>query len=171
MPTPYLGEIRITPYNFAPAGWAFCDGQLLPISQYAALFSLLGTSYGGDGIRTFALPNLQSRIPRHPSDHTNGPGMMGGAERVSLAASQLPVHSHTLNASAATGMSSVPGGALPAEPNAGALYADIPAEATLVVLDAGSIAPTGYSVAHNNLQPYLAVAFIIALQGSYPPRT
>jgi len=170
MPTPYLGEIRMVGLNFAPQGWAFCDGQRLPISQYSALFSLIGTTYGGDGITNFALPNMQSRIPRHPSDHVGGPGQMGGQETVSLTINQLPAHNHALHASAETGPFPGPSGNLLAEPNAGALYDANISTQTQAELASGSIANAGGSGAHNNRQPYLAVVFIIALQGTFPPR-
>jgi len=170
MPTPFLGEIKLVGFNFAPPGWAFCDGQLLPISQNAALFSLLGTTYGGDGVATFALPNLQSRIPRQPSDPVAGPGITGGLEAVALTIVQLPTHVHAVNASAIAGTSSSPAGNLLAAPNAGALYSAEVSTDTETIMAPAAIANTGASLAHNNLQPYLAVAFIIALQGIFPVR-
>ena len=167
---PFLAEIRVFPYSFAPKGWALCDGQLLPISQNTALFSLLGTMYGGDGRSTFALPDLQGRVPMM---HGQGPGLTlhdqgetGGSESVTLLQSELPAHSHGLGAHAAD----------PADvavPNANAVLAAANGayqSNANVQLHASALAPAGGSVPHNNLMPYLVLRFCIALQGIYPAR-
>ena len=172
MADPFVAEIRIFPFNFAPKGWAWCDGQLLPLSQNTALFSLLGTTYGGNGKSNFALPDLQGRAPMHPGQ---GPGLSlhdlgetGGSETVTLLESEIPSHSHAMSVSQADategtapgqrfatgigiGMYAVPGAVVPLSPNA--------------------LAPAGGDQPHNNLQPYLTFYFCIALQGVFPPRT
>ena len=174
MADPFVAEIRIFPFNFAPKGWAFCDGQLLPISQNTALFSLLGTTYGGDGKSNFALPNMQGNAPMHPGQ---GPGLslhdlgeMGGSATVSLLESEIPAHSHTLMGS--TTNSSKPNptnnaltktlGATPYVP---------PAGAPLAAFSDRALAPAGGDQPHNNMQPYLTLNFCIAMQGVFPPRT
>jgi microcystin-dependent protein len=169
---PFVAEIRIFPFNFAPAGWAFCDGQILPLSQNTALFSLLGTTYGGNGQSNFALPNLQGNAPMH---HGQGPGLSlrdlgetGGSETVSLLETEIPSHSHTMNAVNDSGLQSTPEGALAARAN---IYKSNPAGNTLVNMSVNNLAPAGGSQPHNNLQPYLTLNFCIALQGVYPPRT
>ncbi len=169
---PFVAEVRMFPFNFAPSGWAFCDGQLLPLSQNTALFSLLGTIYGGNGLSNFALPNLQGNSPMH---HGQGPGLSlrdigetGGSETVSLLESEIPAHAHTLNGLNDSGLQSSPGGALPARAN---MYKINPAPSTLVNMSLNAISPTGGDQPHNNMQPYLTVNFCIALQGVYPPRT
>jgi len=170
---PFVAEIRIFPFNFAPKGWAFCDGQLLPLSQNTALFSLLGTTYGGDGRSTFALPNLQGNVPMHPGQ---GPGLslydlgqIGGSDTVTLIESEIPAHSHSASA-ANTDRSrrNVPTGNILAQTDAqDSLYG--PA-ANLQGMGAQSLAPAGGDQPHNNLQPYLTFNFCIALQGVFPPR-
>lgn len=169
---PFVAEVRMFPFNFAPSGWAFCDGQLLPLSQNTALFSLLGTFYGGNGKSNFALPNLQGSSPMH---YGQGPGLSlrdigetGGSETVSLLESEIPAHAHTLNGVNDSGLQSNPGGALPARAN---LYKINPAANTLVNMSVNAASPTGGDQPHNNMQPYLTVNFCIALQGVYPPRT
>jgi microcystin-dependent protein len=173
MADPFVAEIRIFPFNFAPRGWAWCDGQLLPISQNTALFSLLGTTYGGDGKSNFALPDLEGSAPMHPGQ---GPGLSlhdlgetGGTETVQLLESEIPVHSHTLRAdvtdSADTNVPSP--NASYALSSGGTLYQG--ANDTTLADDA--LAPTGGNQPHNNLQPYLTFYFNIALQGVFPPRT
>ncbi len=170
MADPFVAEIRIAPFNFAPRGWAFCNGQLLPLSQNTALFSLLGTTYGGNGKSNFALPDLQGRAPMHPGQ---GPGLSlhdlgetGGSDTVTLLQSEIPAHSHALFASP-----------LPAATNnaAGQYWARVArfynSPTTAVDMSPQAIAPVGSSFPHNNLQPYLALNFIIALQGVFPPRT
>ena len=174
---PFVAEIRIFPFNFAPKGWASCDGQILPLSQNTALFSLLGTTYGGDGKSNFALPDLQGRAPMHPGQ---GPGLSlhdlgetGGSETVSLIESEIPAHSHVVGrALDANGNSTSPVGNIWAEAPAqrGALLVYIPGPPTKP-MNADAILPAGGDQPHNNLQPYLTLNFCIALQGVYPPRT
>jgi microcystin-dependent protein len=168
---PFLGEIRMVGFTFAPRGWAFCQGQILPISQNTALFSLLGTMYGGDGKTTFALPNLSGRSPMQAGD---GPGLTsrvqgetGGQESVTLIASELPSHTHTLMGQPSPALRNSPANALPAD---GGSLAKLYRGAPDSQLNAGVIAARGSSLPHNNLQPYLVVNFIIALQGIFPSR-
>jgi microcystin-dependent protein len=170
---PFVAEIRIFPFNFAPKGWAFCDGQLLPISQNTALFSLLGTTYGGNGKSNFALPDLQGRAPMHPGQ---GPGLSlhdlgetGGSETVTLLESEIPAHSHAVQAVNAPGNVKIPGPAVNlARANGGNVYAN---PNNLVFLAGEALAPAGGDQPHNNLQPYLTLNFNIAMQGVFPPRT
>jgi microcystin-dependent protein len=166
---PYLGEIRMVSFNFPPKGWAFCNGQLLPISQNQALFSLLGTTYGGDGRVTFALPNLQGRMPVHVSP-TDPLGTQGGAEAVTLGITELPTHTHVVVADAGVATATTPAGNLLAKkPRFGAdVYA---APADLTALAGGAVSTAGGSQAHTNLQPFLALSFVIALQGIFPSRS
>jgi microcystin-dependent protein len=170
---PFVAEIRIVPFNFAPKGWAFCDGQLLPLSQNTALFSLLGTTYGGDGKSTFALPNLQGLSPMHPGQ---GPGLsqrflgeMGGEEVVTLLVSEMPAHSHTVNALSALSTTTTPtsGTCLGRSVNGNA-YAD--AAAGFQTFAPEALPPAGGGLPHNNLQPYLTLNYILALQGVFPAR-
>jgi microcystin-dependent protein len=175
MSEPFVGEVRMFSGGFAPVGWALCNGQILPISQNTALFSLLGTNYGGNGTSNFALPNLQGAFPIHAGSSA-GPGLSqrlvgetGGAESVTLTASQLPAHGHATEAvSAAT--TGTPGSTVSLAPtsNGSALY-----RAPDVYLNTGAadMGASGGNGAHNNLPPYLAVTFIIALQGVFPPRS
>ncbi|MEO8054401.1 MAG: tail fiber protein [Acidobacteriota bacterium] len=172
MADPFVAEIRIFPFNFAPKGWAWCDGQLLPISQNTALFSLLGTTYGGDGKSSFALPDLQGNAPMHPGQ---GPGLSlhdlgetGGSESVSLLESEIPAHSHAFRASQADATTRITAGQLPATSLGLSLYG---APAANVPLSFNALAPAGGDQPHNNMQPYLTFYFNIALQGVYPPRT
>lgn len=177
MADPFVAEIRIFPFNFAPQGWAFCNGTILPIAQNTALFSLLGTTYGGNGQTTFALPNLQGRGPMHPGA---GPGLSsrflgeaGGTEVVTLLQSEIPSHSHVLQASTAAadeeGQKS-PANALPgAQQATNPLYGALPG--TAVTMADSSLSPIGASQPHNNMQPYLTLNFNIALQGIFPPRS
>lgn len=158
--------------NFAPRGWAFCDGQLLAVSQNDALFSLFGTIYGGDGRTTFGLPDLRSRVPIHAG---HGPGLSerrlgakGGEEKVTLTVNQLPSHNHTYNANAAIANERVPTGNVVAQP-ATALYTEIPAP-TPAFFNAQAIGHTGGSQSHTNVQPFLCIHFIVALFGIYPSR-
>jgi len=174
---PFVAEIRMFAGNFAPRGWAFCNGQLLPLSQNTALFSLLGTSYGGDGKVNFALPDLQGRVPLHAGD---GPGLTsrslgeaGGEETIALTEAQMPAHGHSLKLTpqASSGKASErdPSGNMLARPKEH-IYAG--GAAGVVSMDAvGRVLPAGGSQPHSNLQPYLVVNFIIALQGVYPPRS
>ena len=173
MADPFVAEIRIFPFNFAPKGWAWCNGQLLPLSQNTALFSLLGTTYGGDGKSTFALPDLQGRAPMHPgqgpglSPHTVGES--GGSETVTVLESEIPAHSHSMlgatqdpatsklvSANASFGLS-----------QGGGIY-QTTADSNLAP---EALAPAGGSLPHNNLMPYLTFYFNIALQGVFPPRS
>ncbi len=170
---PFVAEIRIFPFNFAPKGWAFCDGQILPLSQNTALFSLLGTTYGGDGKSNFALPNMQGNAPMHPGQ---GPGLSlhdlgetGGSETVSLLESEIPNHSHAWSTDAADpGEDRIPTNEALARSVGGNLYG---APNNLVQLSGNALAPAGGDQPHNNMQPYLTLNFCIALQGVYPPRT
>lgn len=165
--TPYVGEIRMFAGNFAPSGWAFCDGSLLPISENETLFALIGTTYGGDGQTTFALPDLRGRAPVHAgSSHV--PGQMEGSESVTLIASQMPAHTHTAGANASPGDASDPAGRVPARNAAGATHYDASATTTLA---AGAVALTGGSQPHTNMQPYIAIHFILSLYGVYPTQT
>jgi microcystin-dependent protein len=175
MADPFVAEIRIFPFNFAPTGWALCNGQLMPISQNTALFSLLGTTYGGDGKSTFALPDLQRRAPMHPGQ---GPGLslhdlgeVGGSESVTLLQSEIPFHTHSVMASNEDGDLRVPGPArLLARPTDGLAYAP-PGSGSQVMLSPQALQPAGGSQPHNNMQPYLTLNFCIALQGVFPPRS
>lgn len=169
MAQPYVGEIRMFAGNFAPAGWMFCEGQLLPISENETLFQLIGTTYGGDGQSTFALPDLRGRIPLH-----QGNGFIlaetGGAEEITLTVSQIPAHSHPLLASSALGSLPNPGNsALAASRTAGVdLYIeDVPA----ANMAPSSMSATGGSQPHTNFQPYLCIDFIISLFGIFPSPT
>jgi microcystin-dependent protein len=170
---PFLGEIRMFAGNFAPRGWAFCDGQILPISQYQSLYSLLGTTYGGDGRTTFALPDLRGRVPLHPGTgaglSTRRLGERSGTETVTLGVTQMPGHSHaaTLQASSLPGNTSAPGGNLPA---AGRNFYSTGA-ANVAMDGAGvTVGSAGGGQSHPNMQPYLGINYIIALQGLYPSR-
>ncbi|HMM66071.1 MAG TPA: tail fiber protein [Dokdonella sp.] len=174
MADPFVAEIRIFPFNFAPRGWAWCDGQLLPISQNTALFSLLGTTYGGNGASNFALPNLQGRAPMHPGQ---GPGLSlhdlgenGGSETVTLLESEMPAHAHALSAQAVPADSPNPQSAVHARVIGATPYRP-PAGAALVAMSDQALAPIGGDQPHNNMQPYLTLNFNIALQGVYPPRS
>ena len=170
MADPFVAEIRIFGFQFAPKGWAFCNGQILPISQNTALFSLLGTTYGGDGKSTFALPDMQGNAPMHPGQ---GPGLSlhdlgetGGTQFVTLLESEMPAHSHGFqgdedDASFKTPKDMFLGGG-------NQMYLKPPAVNTNLALQA--IAPAGGSLPHNNMQPFLTLNFCIALQGVFPPR-
>jgi len=179
MSEPFLGEIRMVGFNFEPVGWALCNGQLLSISQYSALFALLGTNFGGNGTTNFALPNLQSRVPVHQGQ---GPGLSsyvmgqtGGTETVALTQAEMPAHNHTVGVSNLPGSVTDPTNNMLAQCNTGTSRAPnlvptyVPPPAT------GTLAPTAVSMAggnipHENLQPYLTVNFIIALVGIFPSR-
>lgn len=172
MADPFVAEIRIFPFNFAPRGWAWCDGQLLPLAQNTALFSLLGTTYGGNGKSNFALPNLQGSAPMHPGQ---GPGLSlhdlgetGGSETVTLLESEIPNHSHSMNASQADSSSRIPAGDLPATGIGIGMYA---APSSLAPMNPNAVTPAGGDQPHNNMMPYLTFYFNIALQGVFPPRT
>lgn len=173
MADPFVAEIRIFPFNFAPKGWAFCDGQLLPLSQNTALFSLLGTTYGGDGKSTFALPDMQGNAPMHPGQ---GPGLslhdlgeLGGAETVTLLESEIPSHTHTVRASSDDGDLKVPAPSRSLARSIGG-FAYAPGNSAPVPMAATALAPAGGDQPHNNMMPYLTLNFNIALQGVFPPR-
>ncbi len=172
MADPFVAEIRIFPFNFAPKGWAWCNGQLLPISQNTALFSLLGTVYGGDGKSTFALPNLQGSAPMHPGQ---GPGLslhdlgeVGGSQFVTLLESEIPAHTHLVNVSGGPAVVQTPAPDQVLGRANNNVYLDNPA--ALQPMAPQSLAPAGGSQPHNNMQPYLTFYFNIALQGVFPPR-
>ena len=167
---PFVSEIRMYPYTFAPKGWADCDGQLMPLSQNTALFSLLGTIYGGDGKSTFALPDLKGRVPVHPFNNQYFMGQMGGSEFVTLLESEMPAHTHALSATIEDGTQGTfqPGVTL-ATSISGQLY-QTNTGTNIVTMNPVSLSPAGASLPHNNLMPYLTVRFCISLQGVYPPR-
>ncbi|MBN9615559.1 MAG: phage tail protein [Acidobacteriales bacterium 59-55] len=179
MMDPFLGEIRMVGWNFAANGWALCNGQLLSISQNAALFSLLGTQYGGDGVQTFALPNLQSRVPIHQG---TGPGLSpyvigqsSGSENVTLLTTQMPAHNHLMGVSNQSGSVADPTNAILAQGNSGSAREPVAVTDYVSTAATGTLAPTaiqpaGGSQPHSNLQPYLCVNFIIATQGIFPSR-
>ncbi len=172
MSQPFIGEIRMFAGNFAPNGWLFCDGQLLPISENDTLFTLIGTTYGGDGESTFALPNLNGRVPIHAGQ---GPGLgtnyiigeMAGGEQVTLSAQQIPVHSHALLASTAIATSGNPENRVLAQGDLDMYVSDSPD----LQLPAASIGSAGGSQPHENMAPFLVVSFIISLFGIYPSQT
>ena len=172
MADPFVAEIRIFPFSFAPKGWAFCNGQLLPISQNTALFSLLGTFYGGDGKSTFALPDLEGRAPMQHgqgqalSDHFLGES--GGSDTVTLLQSEIPVHSHDVNGSGGPANLQAPAADRVLGRANNTVYLDNPAN--LVPMAPEALATAGGSQPHNNMQPYLTLNFCIALQGIFPPR-
>jgi microcystin-dependent protein len=168
MSEPFLAEVRIVAFNFAPRGWAFCDGQILPINQNQSLYSLLGTTYGGDGRTTFALPDLRGRSPLHVGEG-HGLGQKSGEETHTLAANEMPQHQHSLKASSTDGDSINPGGTVLAR-TAGLIYQEEAPESELVAMRAGSVANVGGSQAHENMMPYIALNFAIALQGLFPSR-
>jgi len=167
MSNPYVGEIRMFGGNFAPAGWMFCEGQLLPISENETLFNLIGTTYGGDGQSTFALPDLRGRLPIH-----QGNGFIlaetGGAEEITLSVNQIPAHSHPLLATLSPGDINIPGGNLTGESAAVKIYV---ADVAGGQLAPAVITPVGGSQPHTNFQPYLCVDFIISLFGVFPSPT
>ncbi len=170
MSQPFLGEIKMVGFNFAPRGYALCNGQILPIAQNTALFSLLGTTYGGNGQTTFALPDLRSRVPVHQGQ---GPGLSGytlgqasGTETVTLNVQQIPAHNHTVNASA-TAASKSPANNVPAVTGAGSSYGAPPDGTTM---NPGMITGGGGNQPHTNLQPSLCINFVIALEGIFPSR-
>ena len=175
MADPFVAEIRIFPFNFAPKGWAFCDGQLLPLSQNTALFSLLGTVYGGDGKSTFALPDLQGSAAMHPGQ---GQGLsqrflgeIGGSENVTLLVSEMPFHTHTLRGGVDPGNLFGPNASEPTiltRASGGSPYTTTTAPS--VTFAPQALAPAGGSLPHNNMQPYLTLNFCIALQGVFPAR-
>jgi len=171
MSEPFIGEIRVFGFNFPPRGWATCAGQLLPIAQNTALFSILGTNFGGNGTTNFALPNLQANVPLHVGA---GPGLTprtvgetGGVPQVTLNVAEMPAHTHAANCNSGHGTSYDPANAVWAADAGGAREY---AAGSNVTMAANALAATGGGQSHSNLQPYLAVNFCIALQGIYPPR-
>jgi microcystin-dependent protein len=173
MSNPYIGEIRMFGGNFAPAGWMFCQGQLLPISENDALFTLIGTTYGGDGQETFALPNLQGRLPVHMGQ---GPGIAsnyilgesGGVEQVTLTVNQIPSHNHPMLATTNVSNAPVATGNLIGQSTKVDTFIDVnPTNA----MNQGSIGPAGGSQPHDNLMPFLCISFIISLFGVYPTQS
>jgi len=164
---PYVGEIRMFGGNFAPAGWMFCDGQLLPISENETLFQLIGTTYGGDGESTFALPDLRGRVPIH-----QGNGFIlaetGGAEEITLTVQQIPVHTHPFTGAAATGTATSASNNLPANSQNITPYINQSPNANM---NAAVVSPAGGSQPHTNFQPYLCIDFIISLFGIFPSQT
>jgi microcystin-dependent protein len=164
MSEPFLAEVRILGFDFAPRGHAFCDGQLLPIDQNQSLFSLLGTTYGGDGVTTFALPDLRGRAPMH-ADNGHTLGQKAGEETHTITIAEMPDHTHALQASSAVGDNPNPGNNQLADSAPNELYA---APQNLSAMRAGTVANVGGGQSHENRQPYLAVRFCIALQGLFP---
>jgi len=167
MAQPYVGEIRMFAGNFAPAGWMFCEGQLLPISEYETLFNLIGTTYGGDGQSTFALPDLRGRLPLH---FGNGFTLAetGGAETITLTVAQIAAHSHALLATSNTGTASGVTNAVVARSPSASIYLE---DVATVNMSASAVSSVGGSQPHNNFQPYLCVDFIISLFGIFPSQT
>jgi microcystin-dependent protein len=177
MSNPFVAEIRIFPFNFAPKGWAFCDGQLLVLSQNTALFSLLGTTYGGDGKTTFALPDLQGAVPLQQGQ---GPGLslydlgeQTGSDTVTLLTSEMPGHTHTMEADFDhfNAKATSPNGAVLVNDSPKLTFANAPTAPNLQMMNPAMISVAGGSLPHNNLMPYLTLNYCIALQGVYPPRT
>lgn len=175
MSEPFLGQIMIIGFNFAPRGWAYCDGQILPINQNQSLYSLLGTTYGGDGRTSFALPDLRSRTPIHKGDGFDL-GQKGGAETVTLTSNEMAVHTHNVKGTTANGDKGK------ADPEGTRSFATVVPDAedpndltytgasNLVSMGAGLVPNAGGGQAHNNMQPYLTLGFVIALQGLFPSR-
>jgi microcystin-dependent protein len=171
--TPYLGQIVLVPYTFAPVGWAFCNGQLLSIADNNALFALIGTTYGGDGVNTFALPDLRSRVPIHAGQGSGTSayviGQTAGFEQVSLNANQIPSHTHAAQCFTASSNSSSPTGAVWGQASNDTPYkAGATGSAHMV---AGAIGPAGGNQPHPNVMPYQALNYIIALEGIFPSRS
>lgn len=171
MGTPYIGEIRMVGFNFAPVGWAFCNGALVPISENDALFNLIGTTYGGDGQETFALPNLQSRIPIHAG---TGPGLStyvigesGGTETVTLTTTQIPSHNHAAQATTTQGNQASPQNGIWADPGQGVYGTG----AGSLAMKANLVGISGGSQPHENMMPFLTINFIISLFGVFPSQT
>jgi microcystin-dependent protein len=166
MSNPYIGEIRMFGGNFAPLGWAFCNGQVLPISENDALFTLIGTTYGGDGTSTFALPNLQSRVPVHMGNGFTL-AQTGGEEQVTLTVNQIPAHTHVPQANSGTGTQTSPAG------NVWASSSNLPysTNASNASMDPGAIGLAGGNLPHDNMVPFLAIDFIISLFGIYPSQS
>jgi microcystin-dependent protein len=171
MGTPYVGEIRMVGFNFAPVGWALCNGALLAISEFDVLFNLIGTTYGGDGQTTFAVPNLAGRVPLHMGTGNGlSPRIIGelaGVEQVTLINNQMPIHSHAAQAQSANGASNTPQNGIWASSTATIYSTDTPN----VAMRAGLVNPVGGNQPHENMMPFLAINFIISLYGIYPTPT
>jgi len=170
MATQYIGEIRMAGFNFAPVDWALCNGQLLSIAQNTALFQLIGTTYGGDGQTTFALPNLQGRIPFHQGSHVGDDlvlGQVSGAESVTLLTSEIPSHTHPLGASSGSGTRPSPAGGVWAASTLGQFSTG----ANTQTMDPSTLVATGGGQPHDNMPPFLVVNFIIALFGVFPSQS
>ena len=171
MSEPFLGQIEMFAFNFAPRGWAKCDGQILPINQNQSLYSLLGTTYGGDGRTSFGLPDLRGRAPMHegspPGGASRSLGQKGGSETVALTTAEMPAHTHAAMASSSAGDNPNPEGRVLAGTAPGEVYRD---PVNLADLRSGTIANAGTGQVHENMQPYLAITFCIALQGLFPSR-
>jgi microcystin-dependent protein len=178
MAEPFIGQILTFGGNFAPVNYALCNGQLMPISQYSALYQLIGTSYGGDGVQTFGLPNLQSRVPLHQGQG-NGlspyvPGQTGGSEQVTLSTSELPLHSHAINVVTGQGTLAAPGGSAylasqaPAPAGNADVYLPYSAANIQIPLAGTSVTQVGQSLPHPNVQPVQAITYCIALFGIFP---
>jgi len=166
MSEPFLAEIRMVGFNFAPRGWALCDGQILPINQNQSLYSLLGITYGGDGRTSFALPDLRGRVPVHIGEGISL-GQKGGTETVTLSAGQVPAHTHAPVSAAGPANNNLPADSLLAQSSQ--VYG-APVASSMVQMRKGTIGNAGGGAAHNNMQPYLTVNFVIALQGLFPSR-
>jgi microcystin-dependent protein len=173
MGEPFVGEIRMFAGSFAPAGWAFCDGQTMPISENDTLFTLIGTTFGGDGEETFNLPDLQGRVPMHQGTGKDGItytiGEKAGSESVTLTTQQIPIHTHTFTGKTTNGTEASPAGALLATSTSLQPYAQVsPSDASFA---ANSITPVGGSQPHENMQPFLVISFILSLFGVFPQQT
>ncbi|MBB3226603.1 microcystin-dependent protein [Luteibacter sp. Sphag1AF] len=172
----FIGEIRLFPYNFAPIGWLDCDGALLSISDYQTLYTLLGTTWGGDGVHTFALPDLRGRVPLHNGSDATGVsprtlGEIGGTESVTLTQAQLPAHSHTFQASTAAATDKSPSATnIPGVVSGDLLYTQVLNGLTPTALNSSSLSISGQSLPHNNVMPTLATRFCICFEGVYPSR-
>ena len=167
MSEPFLAEVRIVGFNFAPRGWAFCDGQILPINQNQSLYSLLGTTYGGDGRTTFGLPELRGRTPVHPGASGVTQGQKSGQENVALTAAEIPTHTHTARGSSAQANDPNPANKLLADTAPTEIYH---ADENRVVMRSGTLTNAGGGQPHNNMQPCIALNFCIAIQGLFPSR-
>ena len=179
MSSPFVAEIRIFPFNFAPRGWAFCDGQILPLSQNTALFSLLGTQYGGDGKSNFALPNLQGSVPIHTTQYSGSSpfgqffiGETGGEDSVTLLTTEMPAHTHSVHGdiSAVNTTNTSPSGSVPGNTTPATIYSTSTTPQT-AMMNPSMVSVAGGSQPHNNLMPYLTMNYCIALQGIFPPRS
>ncbi|MEM7049394.1 MAG: tail fiber protein [Acidobacteriota bacterium] len=171
MSEPFLAEVRMVGFNFAPRGWAFCDGQILPINQNQSLYSLLGTTYGGDGRTSFGLPDMRGRVPMHVGRSNGGgdhrEGQKSGEETHTLSGAEMPQHDHVLQVTNNNGTTDQPNGRVLARAVGATIYGEFGSQ---VAMATGTVANVGGGQAHDNMQPYLAVNFVIALQGLFPSR-